>query len=40
MGLSLEALDHTTVSRRSKSLKAKLIPKASKRPIHLIIDST
>ncbi|MFT6109905.1 MAG: hypothetical protein ACJA2W_002828 [Planctomycetota bacterium] len=40
MGLSLEAPDHTTVSRRSKSLKAKLIPIVSKRPIHLIIDST
>ncbi|MFT5732795.1 MAG: IS5 family transposase [Planctomycetota bacterium] len=40
MGLSLEAPDHTTVSRRSPSLKAKLIPIASKKPIHLIIDST
>jgi hypothetical protein len=40
MDLSLEAPDHTTLSRRSKSLNAKLIPIASKKPIHLIIDST
>ena len=40
MDLSLEAPDHTTLSRRSRSLKAKLVPIASKKPIHLIINST
>ncbi|MFT7542021.1 MAG: hypothetical protein ACI9K5_002998 [Gammaproteobacteria bacterium] len=37
-GLSLEAPGHTTLSRRSKGLSAKLIPIASKKPVHLIID--
>jgi IS5 family transposase len=40
MDLSLEAPDHTTLSRRSKSLNAKLMSIVSKKPIHLIIDST
>ncbi len=40
MELSLEAPDHTTLSRRSKSLNAKLVPIVSKKPIQLIIDST
>ncbi len=40
MGLSLEAPNHTTLARRSKSLNAKLVPIVSKKPIHLIIDST
>ena len=40
MDLSLEAPDHTTLSRRSQSLSAKLMPIVSKKPIHLIIDST
>jgi hypothetical protein len=40
MDLSLEAPDHTTLSRRSQSLNAKLMPIVSKKPIHLIIDST
>ena len=40
IGLSLEAPDHTTLSRRSKGLNVKLMPVVSKRPIHLIIDST
>ena len=40
MDLSLEAPDHTTLSRRSKNLNPKLTPIASKKPIHLIIDST
>ncbi len=40
MGLSLEAPDHTTLSRRSKGLNVKLAATQSKKPIHLIIDST
>ncbi|MFT4542240.1 MAG: hypothetical protein ACI841_003590 [Planctomycetota bacterium] len=40
MDLSLEAPDHTTVSRRSKELNVKLEPVTSKRGVHLIIDST
>ena len=40
MDLTLEAPDHTTLSRRSKSLNPKLAPVVSKEPIHLIIDST
>ena len=40
MGLSLEAPDHTTMSRRSKGIKVKLAATQSKKPIHLIIDST
>ena len=40
MGLSLEAPDHTTLSRRSKGLKVKLAAVQSKKPLHLIIDST
>jgi hypothetical protein len=36
----LEAPDHTTLSRRSTSLNAKLAVIASKKPVHLIIDST
>ncbi|MGK0482754.1 MAG: IS5 family transposase, partial [Planctomycetota bacterium] len=40
MDLSLEAPDHTTLSRRSKGLNVKLMPIVSKKPIHLIIDST
>ncbi|MFT5153964.1 MAG: hypothetical protein ACI841_003971 [Planctomycetota bacterium] len=40
MDLSLEAPDHTTISRRSKELKVKLEPVTSKRGVHLIIDST
>lgn len=40
MDLSLEAPDHTTLSRRSKSLNAKLVPIVSMKPVHLIIDST
>jgi hypothetical protein len=40
MDLSLEAPDHTTLSRRSKNLNPKLVPIVSKKPIHLIIDST
>ena len=40
MGLQLDVPDHTTLSRRSKTLKLKLsVPKA-KGPIDLIIDSS
>ena len=40
MGLSLEAPDHTTLSRRSTGLNVKLSAMESKKPIHLILDST
>ncbi|MFT4542233.1 MAG: hypothetical protein ACI835_004700 [Planctomycetota bacterium] len=40
MGLSLEAPDHTIISRLNKELKVKLEPVNSKKGIHLIIDST
>jgi hypothetical protein len=40
MDLSLEAPDHTTLSRRSRNLNPKLVPIVSKKPIHRIIDST
>ncbi len=40
MDLSLEAPDHTTLSRRSKGLKVDLSALRSRKPIHLIIDST
>ncbi|MFT4541595.1 MAG: hypothetical protein ACI835_004056 [Planctomycetota bacterium] len=40
MDLSLEAPDHTTISRRSKELSVKLEPVTSKRGVHLIVDST
>ena len=40
MDLSLEAPDHTTLSRRSKDMRVALGPTVSKKPMHLIIDST
>jgi hypothetical protein len=40
MDLTLEAPDHTTLSRRGKSLKVNLRIPDSKKPVHLIIDST
>jgi IS5 family transposase len=40
MDLSLEAPDHTTLSRRSSALDVDLGVLQSKRPMHLIIDST
>ena len=41
MKVSLPIPDHTTLSRRSKSLKPLLKPKgSSKQPQHLIVDST
>jgi len=38
--LSLDVPDHTTLSRRSSSLRIKSTAKPSARPIHLIIDAT
>ena len=40
MGLSLESPDHTTLSRRSTGLNVKLSAMDSKKPTHLIVDST
>ncbi|MFT4542582.1 MAG: hypothetical protein ACI835_005050 [Planctomycetota bacterium] len=40
MDLSLEAPDHTTISRRSKELNVKLEPVNSIGGVHLIVDST
>ncbi|MFT4543436.1 MAG: hypothetical protein ACI841_003950 [Planctomycetota bacterium] len=40
MDLSLEAPDHTTISRRSKELKVMLEPVNPRKGVHLIIDST
>lgn len=40
MDLSLEAPDHTTLSRRGKDLRIDLGLVTSKKPLHLIIDST
>ena len=40
MGVDLEAPDHTTLSRRSQQLDAALNLLPTKKPIHLIIDST
>ncbi|MFT7667992.1 MAG: hypothetical protein ACI8X5_000678 [Planctomycetota bacterium] len=40
MGLSLEAPDHTTLSRRSSKLRVNLGAVQPKCPIHLIIDSS
>ncbi|MFT5464270.1 MAG: hypothetical protein ACI8QS_003164 [Planctomycetota bacterium] len=40
MDLTLEAPDHTTLSRRSKGLNVDLGLLRFKHPIHLIIDST
>ncbi|MFT5286540.1 MAG: hypothetical protein ACI8TQ_002709 [Planctomycetota bacterium] len=40
MGLDLDAPDHTTLSRRSRQLNIALKPKASAKPIDLIVDST
>ncbi len=38
LDLSLEAPDHTTLSRRSKDLKVKLAVKQAEGSVHLIID--
>ncbi len=40
MGVALEAPDHTTLSRRSRSLNVDLYRVAGDRPIHLIVDSS
>ncbi len=40
MGLGLDVPDHTTLSRRGASLQVKLGVLQSKKPMHLIIDST
>jgi hypothetical protein len=40
MDLTLEAPDHTTLSRRGSSLAVDLGVLSTKKPIHLIIDST
>ncbi|MFT7486608.1 MAG: hypothetical protein ACI9F9_002463 [Candidatus Paceibacteria bacterium] len=40
MDVTLEVPDHTTLSRRSQTLRPKLAPIVSNKPIHLIIDST
>jgi hypothetical protein len=40
MDLSLEAPDHTTISRRSKEMKVKLEPVNSKTGVHLTVDSS
>ena len=40
MGLHLDVPDHSTLSRRSKTLKIKLRAKLHLGPIDLIIDST
>ena len=40
MGVALEAPDHTTLSRRSRSLNVDLHRVAGDKPIHLIVDST
>ena len=40
MDLSPEAPDYTTLSRRNTGLRVALGAHVSKKPIHLIIDST
>ena len=40
MGLSLEAPDHTTLSRRNQSLDVRIRRSATTKPMHLIVDST
>ena len=40
MDLTLEAPDHTTLSRRSRNLRVEIELANSKEPVHLIIDST
>jgi hypothetical protein len=40
MDVDLEAPDHTTLSRRSTGLRVALGAQVSKKPVHLIIDST
>jgi IS5 family transposase len=40
MALDLEAPDHTTLSRRSQRLDVALVLVPSRKPLHLIVDST
>ena len=40
MGLGLDVPDHTTLSRKGSSLKVNLGVLQSKKPMHLVIDST
>ena len=40
MGVSLDAPDHTTLSRRGRQLDVELRTRVSDGPIHLIVDST
>lgn len=40
MGVDLDVPDHTTLSRRSQSLRVALYRVVAKAPIHLVIDST
>jgi hypothetical protein len=40
LGLDLQTPDHTTLSRRQRSVKVTHIPKAHEGPLNLVIDST
>ena len=40
MGLNLPTPDHTTLSRRAKTLNIRIKRRTSNKPIHLIVDST
>ena len=40
LGLDLDVPDHTTLSRRCRSLRIKPCAKPTERPIHLVVDAT
>ena len=40
MGLNLPTPDHTTLSRRAKTLNIRIKRRTSNKPLHLIVDST
>ena len=40
MGLALQTPDHTTLSRRHRSVEVPHLPKGHEGPLHLVIDST
>ena len=40
MGLSLKTPDHTTLSRRNRSVEVPHLPRGHEGPLHLVIDST
>ena len=40
MGLALKTPDHTTLSRRHRSVELPHLPRSHKDPVHLVIDST